>query len=160
MAQYGGLIGRISQERQDLTRIVERSGELLQKARDTGDDGYLDGVALNLHGFYTAVERILEDIARTLDGEIPQGSGWHKRLLLQMSAEIPGVRPPVIQRDTRACLEEYRAFRHVVRNVYTFQLFPARLESLASELRACMDSVFSDLDGFTAFVSGLASGKS
>ncbi|MFP4390269.1 MAG: hypothetical protein ACLFPR_15145 [Desulfococcaceae bacterium] len=56
--------------------------------------------------------------------------------------EIPGIRPPVIQRETRACLEECLAFRHVVRNAPTFQLFPSRSESLAGELRACTESVF------------------
>ncbi|NJL59681.1 MAG: hypothetical protein HC887_08600 [Desulfobacteraceae bacterium] len=73
----------------------------------------MDGAALNLHGFYTGVENIFEDIARYLDGDIPKGADWHKQLLLQLSAEIPAVRPRVICQETRFCLEEYRSFRHI-----------------------------------------------
>ncbi len=56
----------------------------------------LDGVALNLHGFYAGVERIFEEIAREIDGSLPAGPEWHRDLLLQMSAEVAGTRPPVI----------------------------------------------------------------
>lgn len=156
MATFVGMIGRINQEKKDLSRLVERAENLMEKARKSGEDGFLDGVALNLHGFYTAVERILEDIARTCDGEIPRGGGWHKRLLVQMAAEIPGFRPPVIGRDTWLCLEEYRAFRHVVRNVYAFQLHPPRLEELVAGLRDCMETVSSDLERFQRFLQGLS----
>ncbi|MEE4356339.1 MAG: hypothetical protein V2I97_07700 [Desulfococcaceae bacterium] len=108
MTSYAALLGRISQQREDLEAVVSRAESLMEKARRTGDDGYLDGVALNLHSFYTGVESIFEDIARNLDGEMPKGSEWHKGLLLQMSAEIPGIRPKVIQTKSRHCLEEYR----------------------------------------------------
>lgn len=51
--------------------------------------------------------------------ELP-GADWHRDLLLQMSAAIDGVRPPVISQETRFCLDESRGFRHGVRNLYTF----------------------------------------
>ncbi len=155
MTSYAALTGRISQQKEDLETVVSRAESLMEKARRTGDDGYLDGVALNLHSFYTGVESIFEDIARNLDGEIPKGSDWHKQLLLQMSAEIPEIRPKVIQRKSRHCLEEYRGFRHVVRNVYTFNLRASRIGELADELRACFESVFSDLDEFGRFLMSL-----
>ncbi len=78
----------------------------------------MDGVALNLHGFYVGIERIFEDIAREVEASVPSGPDWHQDLLLQMSAEVAAVRPAVITQETRQCLGDYRAFRHVVRNVY------------------------------------------
>jgi hypothetical protein len=65
---------------------------------------------------------------------------------------LSGVLPAVIGRDTRHCLDEYRAFRHVVRNVYAFNLRPSRLQELVSGLRPCFDSAARDLLGFAAFL--------
>jgi hypothetical protein len=81
----------------------------------------MDGVALNLHSFYTAIESVFDDIARTVNVALPEGANWHQELQVQMAADLAGSRPPVIRRTTRDCLDEYRAFRHhLVRNVYTF----------------------------------------
>ena len=91
-----------------------------------------------------------------MEGSVPDNADWHRDLLLQMSAEMSGVRPAVIGRDTRHCLDEYRAFRHVVRNVYAFTLRPSRLRELVSDLRPCFDSAARDLLGFAAFLERLA----
>jgi hypothetical protein len=155
MKLYAALIGRIRQEQGDLDRLVSRMESLMTKAKTTADDGYLDGVALNLHGFYTGVERIFEDIARRLDGELPSGRDWHKRLLTQMAAEIPDVRPPVIGSATKDCLENYRAFRHIVRNVYTFHLQFSRIAELADGVRDCHERVAADMGAFERFLAAL-----
>jgi len=128
----------------------------MDKAQRSGDDGYLDGVALNLYGFYTSVEQIFEDFARVLEKAVPVGSEWYRDLLLQMSAEITTIRPPVITQETRYCLDEYRGFRHVVRNVYTFNLRPARLQELTTRLRDCYMAVERDLNDFSEFLKHLS----
>ena len=153
---YAALAGRIKQSLIDLERVVNRTEMLLDKAKHTGDDGYLDGVALNLHGFYAGVERIFEDIARSLEKTVPSGPNWHQNLLLQMSAEVHSIRPPVITADTRYCLEEYRGFRHVVRNVYTFNLRSTRLQELTAELGQCYQALGLDLKNFIQFLEQLA----
>lgn len=151
------LIGRIYQALNDLERVVTRTELLLDKALKSGDDGYLDGVALNLHGFYAGVERIFEDIARTLEHSLPEGAAWHQGLLLQMSAEIPSVRPAVISTTTRYCLDEYRGFCHVVRNIYTFNLRGSCMKELAEGLPACYLSLNRELAGFISFLEQLGS---
>ena len=150
------LAGRMRRIVLDLEQVVRGAESLMQKAKQTGDDGYLDGVALNLHGFYSGAERLFEDIARTLERALPSGAGWHQDLLLQMSAEVPAIRPPVLRQETRNCLDEYRGFRHVVRNVYTFQLHPSRLEQLAQQLGECFNSLKEDIDEFGKFLAALA----
>lgn len=152
MSAYIALVGRIEKSLDDLARAVQRARLLAQKAQRTGDDGYWDGVALNLHGFYTGVEHIFEDIARTIDDHMPSGGDWHRRLLLQMAAEIPGTRPPVIEDRTFQCLDEYRAFRHLVRNIYTFNLKPERLQELVDQLPSCYESLRRDIGRFTDFL--------
>jgi hypothetical protein len=133
------LATRLRAELVDLERVMQRVEHLWSKAGE--DEDYLDGVALNLHGFYAGVERIFEQIAREIDGALPDGPEWHRDLLMQMSAEVSSTRPAVIRRTTRDCLDEYRGFRHVVRNVYAFNLRPTRLQELATELPACYQTV-------------------
>jgi len=74
MSDITALASRIRISLQDVKNSVDRAIELSDKARKSGDDGYWDGVALNLHGFYTGVEHIFEDIARTLENSLPSGS--------------------------------------------------------------------------------------
>jgi hypothetical protein len=160
-ADYAALAGRIRQALTDVERVVHRAEFLMDKAQRSGDDGYLDGVALNLHGFYAGIERIFEDIARTLEKAMPVGPDWHQDLLLQMSSEVATVRPPVITQKTRYCLDEYRGFRHVVRNVYAFNLQPTRLQELTTRLQGCYRAVERDLNGFADFLVQLsAAGES
>lgn len=160
MNEYAVLAARVHEELMDLERVINRAEELWRKSEQSGDDGYLDGVALNLHGFYAGVERLFEDIARNLDETIPAGAEWHRALLLQMSASIADLRPAVIRRETRFCLDEYRGFRHVVRNVYAFNLHSPRVRELTAGLRGCYTSLQHDLDGFLAFLKQLSQTES
>lgn len=152
---YHALAGRLEQILQDIERVIQRMGQLLSKARQTGDDGYLDGVALNLHSFYAGMESCFEDIARTVDGGLPAGTNWHQELLQQMAADMKKLRPPVIKRETRDCLDEYRAFRHLVRNIYAFNLKSDRLESLADNAVDCFMSARLDMEEFISFLREL-----
>ncbi len=94
----GGLADRIRQELNELERVVARTNEGWQRSRRSNDDYYLDGVALNLHGFYSGLERVFALIAETIDGSLPQGENWHLLLLQQMMQEKPRLRPAVISR--------------------------------------------------------------
>jgi hypothetical protein len=154
------LAGRLSEGIDDLKRAVDRVERLLQRARQTGDDGYLDGVALNLHSFYNGVERLFEDITRTLEEALPTGPNWHQDLLRQMAAELATIRPSVISRDTRDCLDEYRAFRHIVRHVYTFNLRASRIVELSDNLRMCYQMVIEDFARFISYLLEMASDQS
>lgn len=150
------LAAQIEADLADLERVVSRAELLFDKAIRTDDDAYLDGLALNLHGFYAGAERIFEKIAHALDGGLPDDPHWHQTLLRQMSVEISTVRPAVISRETYECLEEYRSFRHVVRNVYTFNLRGARLRELAEGARPCLTTLAHDLDQFVETIRKLA----
>jgi len=116
------LAARIRSELPELERLVRRVNDGWQRAAQTGDDLYLDGVALNLHGFYNALEKIFGRIADATGERIPEGANWHQGLLQQMSTEVAGTRPAVLSEPVKVQLDEFRAFRHVARNVYGFNL--------------------------------------
>jgi len=54
------LTARIREELVELAQIVDRVQEGWQRAQQSGDDLYIDSVALNLHGFYGGLERLFE----------------------------------------------------------------------------------------------------
>jgi hypothetical protein len=136
----------------DLDRSVERAREGWRRAQQSSDDYYLDGVALNLHGFYDGLERLFELIATVIDGTQPQGANWHEMLLRQMAAEISGVRPAVISEEMRNALDEYRGFRHVVRHVYTFEFEPAKVQRMVEKAPAVFGQVRAELLAFADFL--------
>lgn len=146
------LADRIRDELVDLKRVLDRAEVGWQRAERSGDDYYLDGVALNLHGFYNGLERIFERTAVVVDGSVPQGENWHQVLLQQMANEVAGVRPAVISERTYAQLDEYRGFRHVVRNVYTYKFDPEKLKKLVVEAPPLFARVRTELLAFADFL--------
>jgi hypothetical protein len=150
------LSAQIKADLVDLERVVARAELIFDKAVQTDDDAYLDGLALNLHGFYAGAEHIFEGVARTIDGHVPDDPHWHQSLLRQMKVEIPTIRPPVIHEATYQCLEAYRSFRHIVRNVYTFNLRGERLKELAVGLPHCLTALTDDLNQFVEVLHQLA----
>jgi len=153
MSKIGAVLsGRIRDELSELVRVVDRAEQGWKKAKSQHDDYYLDSVALNLHGFYSGLEHIFEKIASLVDESIPAGSNWHQELVRQMSIEVSGVRPAVISTELRIALEEYRGFRHIVRNVYTYQLNPEKLKQLISMLRETLSRAERELLTFAKFL--------
>ncbi len=135
------LVERVGEEIAEIHEIVTRTeGFLRQKALAEAlpyREALSGAIALNLQSFYTGVERILEAIAREIDGALPSGEGWHRQLLEQMCLDLPEVRPPVISESTRTRLDEFRRFRHVVRSIYAYRLETSRVIELAGRVGEC-----------------------
>ncbi len=146
------LAQRIRVECQEVSRVLDRAREGWRRSLSSSDDLYLDGVALNLHGFYAGLEQLFEKIVASIDGDVPSGENWHQLLLRQVADELPGVRPAVISDDTRRALDEYRGFRHVVRNVYTFRFDPAKIQRLVEEAPRVFAQAHAELLAFADFI--------
>ncbi|RPI88493.1 MAG: hypothetical protein EHM41_01060 [Chloroflexi bacterium] len=151
---YAVIRGRISQELENLDRVVKRAELSMKKAQSDPLDAdlFYDSVALNLHDFYAGLERLFQYIAVNVDKLVPSGSEWHRELLNQMALEIPGIRPAVLSNDVVEKLHEYLRFRHVVRNVYTFQFDPERLSRLVNNLQNIFSQTAQDLEDFSKFL--------
>lgn len=124
------IVSEINAELSNIMRLRDEYNEFINKYKLV--DKYLLRVkASYLADFYMGIERIFQIIATEIDGGIPQGEEWYKRLLLNMTIEIEGVRPPVISANLYNSLRPFLGFRHVVRQAYGFQLDEAKLEELA-----------------------------
>jgi hypothetical protein len=155
---YRELAERINGEAPELDRLVERVQQRWSYSRVTPEqqDVYLESVALHLHGFYSGIERLFELIARHVDQSHPSGDTWHRDLLAQMAADRPNARPAVISQDTAVMLDEFRRFRHLVRNIYTFNLVPEKMENLVHSLPALWDQLRAELLAIASYLEALA----
>ena len=154
-AVYRTVAARIRADLRELAQVVERATRIWQHTEVSAESYHVDATALNLHSFYTGLERLLEAIADGIDQAKPSGPNWHQELLRQMSAEIPHVRPPVLSPATRDRLDRYRGFRHVVRNVYAFTLDAEQIELLMRGLSSTMEQVSQELLAFADFLERL-----
>ena len=151
-AKLAHVANRIRSELGELEEVVRRVEEGWKRAERSGDDYYLDGVALNLHGLYSGLERIFEVIALNVDGRKPEGENWHQELLRQMSTEIVEMRPAVISESSDGALNEYRGFRHVVRNIYTYTFNRVKMRKLVEEAPGLFNQVRAELLAFADFL--------
>jgi hypothetical protein len=152
------LAQRIRSEIPELDRAV---GAVLRhweraKAVPEDQDAFLNSVALNLHGFYNGIERVLELIAVDLDGAILGGDAWYTELLRQVELEVPSLRPAVISSETRRRLDEYRRFRHRLRNIYAANLNASQLEGLVSQLMSTWEILKAEFTAFADYLDSLS----
>jgi hypothetical protein len=155
---YRQLSDRILGAIPDIDRVLERTLRAWPRAKESSEalDVYLDAVALNLHGFYSGLERLFELIAGRVDHSLPASEVWHRDLLFQMGREIQGVRPAVISQYHVDKLDEFRRFRHLVRNVYTVNLLPDRKSKLILALPDLWSQLRAELMAFADFTKDLA----
>ena len=150
------MISRIENELDELDKVVEKINSGWERIENTYDELILDSIALNLHDYYAGLERIFELIATEIDDNIPQGESWHQDLLNQMKISIKKVRPQVISKEIANKLDEYRGFRHIVRNVYTFNLSKERIKPLVKNLSSLKEEIRKDIEEFIDFLEDRA----
>lgn len=121
-----------------------------------GQSVYLESVALNLHSFYTGIERLFELIARHVDGDPASGQMWHRDLIQQMANDELKVRPAVISADTASQLDEFRRFRHLVRNAYSFNLEADKMTGVVDTLSPLWKQIRAELLAFADFLEALS----
>ena len=93
---------KIQETKKQLDKFVK---ELENQEIEIYQEALVDAIALNLHGFYTGVERIFQVIANQIDYRKPTGDKWHSELLEQMSVDLPGIRQAVISENVLLILD-------------------------------------------------------
>jgi hypothetical protein len=146
------LSAKILEELNEIHNSAKRAEAAWKKAYDSNDDLYFDSVALNLHSFYSGIEKIFKLIAKEADENIPDGQNWHEELLAQMSLDITGIRPPVISGKLKNNLQDYRSFRHLIRNIYTYNINPEKIKPLMELLPSLLKDIDKELKLFSKFL--------
>ncbi len=153
---YQALVTRFKGEISDLDSLAQRISRawMFAQTSPAEQDMFLDSVALGLHGFYSGLESLFLQVARHLDDNVPDGDGWHAKLITQMHVETD-LRPAVITLSDVEFLDELRRFRHLVRNVYAFNLLPDRIEPLVQQVDQKWQHLRTELVAFSGFIASL-----
>lgn len=107
-----------------------------------------------LHNFYNGCENIFRAIAAFFENDLGPGS-WHADLLRRMRLAVPGYRPAVIDEELYLLLEDFRGFRHVFRNCYSFELDWERERLVASRFRRAAALLHAQVERFLESLSEL-----
>ncbi|MBI2388507.1 MAG: hypothetical protein HYV09_02720 [Deltaproteobacteria bacterium] len=157
IAALSRLRGEIAEDRASMTRCAADADQARARLLLTPDDhAVLALAAVSLHGWYTALEAVLERVARQLDGGVPAGHRWHREILTQLSVEVPTVRPAVLPSALTQHLADLLAFRHFFRHAYGVLLDGVRLEGKLRVLASVGPQVDEALDRFDTFLAAAA----
>ena len=148
------LIQRISDECIEIEGTIQKIAERLEKIK-TAPIIYKEeietAIAKNIVDCYRGIETIFKQIAMDIDLRMPDGSRWHKELLIQMT-EPYAERQPVISQETFEILEELLEFRHVFNNIYEKKLTYSKTEKNAKQIGELFDNIFKELNAFIAYL--------
>lgn len=142
-------IARLAREFAAVEPFLTRPAEEMSHY-DRGAIGYL------LHNFYNGCENIFRSIAAFFENDLGPGT-WHADLLRRMRLDVPGYRPAVIDEELYHLLEDFRGFRHVFRNCYSFELDWERERLVASRFRRAADLLRVQVGKFIDQIEGLGS---
>lgn len=152
------LAAEIRQELSSLSRLAGEIPATWAKGSTLPEEErgpYVESTALKLHNFYTACERIFETIAGEVNGALPQTPDWHLRLLRMMTLEVPKVRPRVLTPELAERLTEFLRFRHVVRNIYGFELHEEKVEPLVQQIDELWRELRVQIEEFVSYLEEL-----
>ena len=156
MPNYGVLISKLRRILSDLKAEYEYAQGQASTARETKQDVYWTSVGLSLHSFYTGLEKAFELIAKQVDDTLDTSTGrWHKALLDQMTLNLPGVRPPVINKQAYRYLDRFLSFRQVIRSNYAHRLDPEGIAANFEMLEDCYGLVSQQLNDFCDFLASV-----
>lgn len=150
--KYLILCQNINNELEEINKAVQRAKKAWEFAQKKDEILYLDSLALNLHSFYNGIERIFERVAENIDEFKPGNINWHQEILNQMTLEVPNVRPALISQDLKEKLDEYRAFRHVVRNIYSHNFKVDKMKNLIESIDKIYNEIESNFQDFCKFL--------
>lgn len=148
----------IIDELENIGRIVNIIIKRRKDIKKAGIDSevYLDSLVHNIENFYMGVEEVFKRIALFTDEGIPDGPRWHSILIKNMARDIYRIRPRVIQDETMLLLDEYRKFRHLVRNIYTFNIVPEKVMKLARDIKKAFRFLKIDINNFLKIIEKIS----
>ncbi|MCC6623762.1 MAG: hypothetical protein IT385_21060 [Deltaproteobacteria bacterium] len=143
----------IAADADTMDRLADEVAAVAARPDPLGDEAtaYL---AVKVHGWYTALETILERVARVVEGGAPSGPTSHQDLLRGSTLPLPGVRPAVLAPALLADLSDLLAFRHFFRHAYAVSLDEARMRAHATVVGRVDAAVRADLTAFVTTVLG------
>jgi len=125
-----------------IIKINERKDDYTQNPR------FAESLAYQLHNLYCAFEDLFKIVAKFFENTIEDTSRYHIKLLKRMTLDIEGVRPPLISRELCSALDEFRAFRHVFRHAYSYEIDTEKIRLLLEKFEYIQEKYKEDIRHF------------
>jgi len=122
--------------------------KIADRRRYTDEDRGLESLAYQLHNLYSAFEDLFLIIAKHFENTIEDESRYHIELLQRMAIDIKGVRPALFRMETINLLDELRAFRHVFRHAYSYEIDRKKLQLVLESADMLNECYRDDVAGF------------
>lgn len=150
MEQYAFLLGYFNKQ----WRLIEK---LYQEIIEIDVTIYAERYvfAMKTQQFYTAIEDLLKQTAKSFENHIDKLDMFHKELLVRMNTEIPNIRPALLSTKSFLALDKIRAFRHFIRHAYDCELDPQQLAIIQKNLRQEFSFFEEDFKKFRIYVEQL-----
>jgi hypothetical protein len=144
---------QVKLERDQLNKLIDEHRSLLNtcSSQEPGPIE-LSALATFLHSFYSGIENSLKRISIEIDGQLPTGDAWHRKLLLSMSSNT-SVRPAVLSDALYESVSEYLAFRHFFRQAYSFNFDWSKMSHLVLKAELTMSQFENEIDNFFELLS-------
>jgi len=146
MEKYAILLGYFDKQLEFINRIHD---EII--AVDTSVYANRFVFAMRVQQFYTAIEDLLKQTAKSFENHIDTMSNFHKELLARMNTEVPKIRPAVISHQSFVFLDKLRAFRHFIRHAYDCELDEQELLLIQKKIEQEFSQLGSDLHHFRSY---------
>ena len=115
-------------------------------------------VAEVLDDTYTTLETLFLRVSQFFENRLAPDR-WHSDLLEKMTLKVPGIRQPLLARQTYPYLAELMRFRHFKRHYVEQQYDWDRIDFLTRTYEKAKPLVARDLDAFDQFLVQLAGDK-
>ena len=127
---------------------IERIFERIEERRRGKGEANLESLAYQLHNLYCAFEDLMKIVADFFENHIDDSAHYHSALLWRMKMPIEGVRPALLSETSYKLLESLRAFRHVFRHAYSYELDPKKLALVVEDALKLRGLYQRDIDRF------------
>jgi uncharacterized protein YutE (UPF0331/DUF86 family) len=106
---------------------IKRIFDKIEDRRHGEGEANLESLAYQLHNLYCAFEDLSKIVADFFENHIEESAHYHRALLWRMKMPIEGVRPALLSETSYKLLDSLRAFRHVFRHAYSYELDSKKL---------------------------------
>lgn len=115
----------------------------------------VESLSYQLHNLYCAFEDLFQLVADYFENSIESKDRWHVDLLTKMKIEIEGIRPAFLSKETFENLNELRAFRHLFRHAYTYELDTNKVEIVLKKALKLHNLYQEDVERFLSIIWGM-----
>ena len=127
---------------------IERIFERIEERRRGKGEANLESLAYQLHNLYCAFEDLMKIVADFFENHIDDSAHYHSALLWRMKMPIEGVRPALLSETSYKLLDSLRAFRHVFRHAYSYEIDPNKLALVVEDALKLRGLYQRDIDRF------------